>query len=312
MVTRSTLGWWGPTGENRLENTGNGRLPHRHRAGDPDDERDRRRRSSEKGIGDGCQLVAGLHLKIEQAAQRQIGVLDHVDVEKHVDTPNLLNVGLVERQRRVRPESRPGVAVKVEIEGVIHKLRLTAILPKQAGVLTRPNRQKMVKPGPKTPIMGGMGGFDAALKVGSDTQPLNTRVQIEDGRLMIRAADQTIGDWSISDLDMERVAGGYRVQVEGEQILLDVKDVLGFQEAIAANQTKKKSRSRSRVKRTRTKKESSPPEPASVRSNGSAPPRALPEPQAATETPQTERPLKKDKAPKKSKGREEGQGAPLR
>lgn len=85
-----------------------------------------------------------------------------------------------------------------------------------------------------------MGGFEAALKVGADTEPLRTRLEVEGGRLIIRAADQKIGDWAISDLDLQRVSGGYRVGVEGEELILDVPDILGFQEAISVEPTKRK------------------------------------------------------------------------
>ena len=89
-----------------------------------------------------------------------------------------------------------------------------------------------------------MGGFDAALKVGADTEPLRTRLEVEGGRLIIRAADQKIGDWAISDLDLQRVSGGYRVGVEGEELILDVPDILGFQEAISVVQPTKRKRAR--------------------------------------------------------------------
>ena len=89
-----------------------------------------------------------------------------------------------------------------------------------------------------------MGGFDAALKVGADTEPLRTRLEVEGGRLIIRAADQKIGDWAISDLDLQRVSGGYRVGVEGEELILDVPDILGFQEAISVVQPTKRRRAK--------------------------------------------------------------------
>jgi hypothetical protein len=113
-----------------------------------------------------------------------------------------------------------------------------------------------------------MGGFAAALKVGADTEPLRTKLEVEGGRLIIHAADQKIGDWALSDLDFQRVSGGYRVDVEGEEIILDVEDVLGFQEAISVKSKRKGARHASSPATI-----ASPPSPER-RANGQAAPGA--------------------------------------
>jgi hypothetical protein len=102
------------------------------------------------------------------------------------------------------------------------------------------NSPKSTKGDAKPSDNSPMGGFAAALKVGADTEPLSTKLEVEGGRLIIRAADQKIGDWALSDLEFERVSGGYRLDVEGEELILDVEDLLGFQEAISVQPAKRR------------------------------------------------------------------------
>jgi hypothetical protein len=83
-----------------------------------------------------------------------------------------------------------------------------------------------------------MSDFNAALKVKGDTEPLQARLEVENGRLIISAANQSIGEWNLEDLDIGRTPEGFRLQVEGEELLLEVADPLAFEEAIGANNRK--------------------------------------------------------------------------
>lgn len=111
-----------------------------------------------------------------------------------------------------------------------------------------------------------MSGFTAALKVNGDTEPLEARLEVENGRLIISAANQSIGDWNLEDLDIGRTPEGFRFEVEGEELLLEVSDPLAFEEAIGTNDRKAaknrtgrfKGKNRKSTKQTSTKDKTRP------------------------------------------------------
>ena len=131
-----------------------------------------------------------------------------------------------------------------------------------------------------------MSGFTAALKVKGDTEPLQARLEVENGRLIISAANQSIGDWNLEDLDIGRTPEGFRFEVEGEELLLEVSDPLAFEEAIGTNDRKAaknrtgrfKGKNRKSTKQTSTKDKTRPDgrstrqtsTPAKSRSDGQA------------------------------------------
>ena len=131
-----------------------------------------------------------------------------------------------------------------------------------------------------------MSGFTAALKVKGDTEPLQARLEVENGRLIISAANQNIGDWNLEDLDIGRTPEGFRFEVEGEELLLEVSDPLAFEEAIGTNDRKAaknrtgrfKGKNRKSTKQTSTKDKTRPDgrstrqtsTPAKSRSDGQA------------------------------------------
>ena len=92
-----------------------------------------------------------------------------------------------------------------------------------------------------------MGAFDAALRVKGDTRPIEARLKVEEGRLFITAADQPIGDWQLADLAFERTAAGFEVDVEGERLILELKDPAEFADAVA---TKPKGKLRTKDKKS--------------------------------------------------------------
>ncbi len=87
-----------------------------------------------------------------------------------------------------------------------------------------------------------MGPFSASLKVPGDASPLAATLLVENGRLRIQAGDQPIGDWSLQDIDLNRMDTGYRMDAEGEQLLIEVKDQAGFEEAVGENKKGSKRR----------------------------------------------------------------------
>lgn len=95
-----------------------------------------------------------------------------------------------------------------------------------------------------------MGGFDASLRVAGDAQPIEARLEIDAGRLRLRAADQMIGDWPIKDLDFHRIGQGFRAIIEGEEVLLDIADPHSFEHALGLNQPPAPKRDFDRLNRT--------------------------------------------------------------
>ena len=108
----------GPSGEELLENAGDRRLPHRHRTGDPDHEGPGPRWGTEERVGDGRQLMAALDVQVEETGQGEEAVLDHVDVEIDVDSPDLLEIRLGEGQRGVGPQRGPLITGEIEVGGL--------------------------------------------------------------------------------------------------------------------------------------------------------------------------------------------------
>lgn len=135
-----------------------------------------------------------------------------------------------------------------------------------------------------------MSGFTAALKVKGDTEPLQARLEVENGRLIISAANQSIGDWNLEDLDIGRTPEGFRFEVEGEELLLEVSDPLAFEEAIGTNDRKEaknrtgrfKGKNRKSTKQT-TSKDKTRPDGRSKRQT-STPAKSRPDGQAAKQT----------------------------
>ena len=135
-----------------------------------------------------------------------------------------------------------------------------------------------------------MSGFTAALKVKGDTEPLQARLEVENGRLIISAANQSIGDWNLEDLDIGRTPEGFRFEVEGEELLLEVSDPLAFEEAIGTNDRKAaknrtgrfKGKNRKSTKQTSTK-DKTRPDGRSTRQT-STPAKSRPDGQATKQT----------------------------
>lgn len=74
-----------------------------------------------------------------------------------------------------------------------------------------------------------MGTFAASLKTMGDRQGLPATIHLEDGRLTIDAGEESIGEWALSDISLEPTPTGYRMAAEGEQILIELTDVDGFE-----------------------------------------------------------------------------------
>lgn len=80
--------------------------------------------------------------------------------------------------------------------------------------------------------MAVMGTFTASLRAIGDVQALPATVRLEEGRLSIAAGETEIGTWPLADIHLEPMPTGYRLAAEGEQILIELKDLDSFSEAL--------------------------------------------------------------------------------
>ena len=107
-----------------------------------------------------------------------------------------------------------------------------------------------------------MGPFSASLKVPGDTSSLAATLLVENGRLEIKAGDQSIGDWSLKEIDLDPMDTGFRMFADGEQLLIEVKDRSGFEQAVGQNHgpmTRKRPKLSSRIKSEKRPKAEKPP-----------------------------------------------------
>lgn len=89
-----------------------------------------------------------------------------------------------------------------------------------------------------------MGKFKAMLRLPGDSQALPATVQFLEGRMQVASGEHVIGDWDIQNIEISRIAEGFRIAAEGEELLLDIEDRASFEEAAAAPTVKAKSNRR--------------------------------------------------------------------
>lgn len=80
--------------------------------------------------------------------------------------------------------------------------------------------------------MPGMGTFTASLRAIGDVKALPATVRLEEGQLSIAAGETEIGTWPLTEIHLEPMPTGYRLAAEGEQILIELKDIDSFNEAL--------------------------------------------------------------------------------
>ena len=148
-----------------------------------------------------------------------------------------------------------------------------------------------------------MGPFSASLKVPGDTSSLDATLLVENGRLEIKAGDQPIGDWSLKEIDLDPMDNGFRMFADGEQLLIEVKDRSGFEEAVGRNSgpmTRKRPKLSSRIKSQKRPKAEKPPKAEKA-------PKAekLPKPAKETKASKNGKPSGTDQATKSDQAEEE-------
>jgi hypothetical protein len=86
-----------------------------------------------------------------------------------------------------------------------------------------------------------MGTYNASLRAMGDTKPVPATLLLEDGQLAINSGDVEIGTWSLSDISLEPIPTGYRMAAEGEQIIIEIKELDAFRDALANGRFKRRS-----------------------------------------------------------------------
>ena len=74
-----------------------------------------------------------------------------------------------------------------------------------------------------------MTSFSASLRSIGDRKGLPATVHLDDDRLSINAGDHALGEWPLSEIHLEPIATGYRLDAEGEQILIELDDTEAFE-----------------------------------------------------------------------------------
>jgi hypothetical protein len=102
-----------------------------------------------------------------------------------------------------------------------------------------------------------MDSYQAQLTVGADPTPIETTVMLDGAQLEMAASGETLGKWQIADLALERIFGGYRMQVEGESATLKFSEPERFTEALnlATGVVPKPEAKAQKVKKEKVKKE---------------------------------------------------------
>lgn len=95
-----------------------------------------------------------------------------------------------------------------------------------------------------------MGTFKAMLRLPGDSQPLPATIQFQAGRMQVASGDHVIGDWDVQNIEISRIAQGFRIAAEGEELLLDIEDRASFEEAAAGPSVKAKAKGNRRPKKS--------------------------------------------------------------
>jgi hypothetical protein len=87
-----------------------------------------------------------------------------------------------------------------------------------------------------------MGTHAASLRAVGDVTGVQATVELEGGRMTIAAGDTDIGSWPLDDIHFEPIPTGYRVAIEGEQILIELKDRESFDEELNSRRKRRRGR----------------------------------------------------------------------
>ncbi len=110
------------------------------------------------------------------------------------------------------------------------------------------------------PIFNEMGTYSASLRSIGDVKTLSATIELSDGNLSIVVGDTEIGTWSLNEINLEEIPTGYRMSAEGDQVLLEMRDIDSFASELAKAGSRSKGLSlRRREKKQRKQKTTTNP-----------------------------------------------------
>ena len=125
-----------------------------------------------------------------------------------------------------------------------------------------------------------MGTFTASLRAIGDVKALQATVELSDGRLRIAAGEMEIGSWPLNEIHLEEIPTGYRMAAEGEQILIELKNVAAFAQELEEGKKRPRPRlGRKKQDLPKPQLDPTPPEPARTPVTAAEP--ASPQPAAS-------------------------------
>ncbi|MGD2101840.1 MAG: hypothetical protein PVG83_06340 [Acidimicrobiia bacterium] len=93
--------------------------------------------------------------------------------------------------------------------------------------------------------------FDASLRAIGDVKALPAKVGLADGQLSLAAGDTELGTWAINEIEFESIPNGYRMSVEGDQIVVELKNVDAFTEALDQGRKRRGRRRKTSVRKSK-------------------------------------------------------------
>ncbi len=75
--------------------------------------------------------------------------------------------------------------------------------------------------------------FDGRLRVlGQTGFPLGVEIDLKTDRMVVTTGGQKLADWSLADIRITPTSSGFRIEAEGEEVILNVTDSEAFTSAI--------------------------------------------------------------------------------
>ena len=74
-----------------------------------------------------------------------------------------------------------------------------------------------------------MAGYDAELRLSwTDDDPIQVDIDLTEERIVMRAGDVEVADWSLEDIVISPQVDGFHIRAEGEEVVLNVTDDARF------------------------------------------------------------------------------------
>ena len=81
-----------------------------------------------------------------------------------------------------------------------------------------------------------MGTFNASLRTIGDRRGLPAVVTLAERQISIHVGDEELGSWTLDDVELEETGNtAYRLEVDGDRVLIDFEDAAGFRELLASS-----------------------------------------------------------------------------